>query len=143
MPADPTVWADAIFRNPPEWVRALMLLRNAVVGLVGIERGCASAFDVRARSAREALVGTDAGHLDFRASVLVERGSVTLSTVVRVRNRRGRYYLRAVRLGHAAVVRAMLRRASPRLADRSRARAPFGPPGDLIGGWHATADARP
>jgi hypothetical protein len=92
------VWSDAIFRDPPGWVRALMLLRNAAVGLVGIERGDSSAFDVLARSEREAVVGTDAGHLDFRASILVDRGRVTLSTIVHVHNRRGRLYLRAVRL---------------------------------------------
>ncbi len=122
MPTDPAVWADAIFRDPPHWVRALMLLRNAAVGLVGIERGDPSAFDVLARSEREALVGTDAGHLDFRASILVERGTVTLSTVVWLRNRRGRLYLSAVRLAHPVVVRAMLRRASRMLAGHHSAR---------------------
>ena len=56
------------------------------------------------------------GHLDFRASVLVERGAVTLPPVVRVRNRRGRLYLRVVRQVHPAVVR--LRRAALRLSER-------------------------
>jgi hypothetical protein len=121
MPTDPVVWSDAIFHDPPGWVRTLMLLRNAAVGLVGIERGDSSAFDVLARSEREAVVGTDAGHLDFRASILVDRGRVTLSTIVHVHNRRGRLYLRAVRLAHPAIVRGMLRRASRRLALGTRA----------------------
>lgn len=43
---------------------------------------------------------------------------MTVSTVVMTHNRRGRTYLRLIRLGHPAVVRAMLRRASRRLAEQ-------------------------
>ena len=118
MPTDPAVWAHAIFRDPPGWVLALLGLRQLLVGLVGIERGNAATFDVVARTDTEALLGADAGHLDFRASVLVEPSAVTVSTVVMTHNRRGRTYLRLIRLGHPAVVRAMLRGASRRLAEQ-------------------------
>ncbi len=37
-PADPQVWADAVFRDPPRWVAALLVLRESLVGLVGIAR---------------------------------------------------------------------------------------------------------
>ncbi|GAB3193162.1 hypothetical protein GCM10027061_25290 [Nesterenkonia suensis] len=111
LPADPQDWADAVFRRPPRWVVAMLGLRQALVGLVGIERGDAESFATRARTDDEVLLGSDAGHLGFRASVLVAPGSVTLSTVARAKNCRGRVYLCAVRVLHPLIVRAMLTRA--------------------------------
>jgi hypothetical protein len=113
---DPQTWADAIFRNPPAAVTALLRLRNVLVAPFGIERGDRSAFDTITRTDREVLLGTDAGHLDFRASVLVtpddDAVTVTLSTHAAARTRGGRVYLALVRLVHPIVVRAMLRRAA-------------------------------
>lgn len=117
MPTDPLTWADAVFRNPPAWVRRLLRLRNALVGLVGIDRGDASAFDPIARSAQEVLLGTDERHLDFRGSVYVEDETVTLSTVVRIKNRRGRLYMAVVWPLHGWIVRSMLRRTQYALAE--------------------------
>lgn len=114
-PDDPQVWADAIFHDPPPWVLALLGLRQALVGLVGIERGGRSSFATVARDDNEVLLGTDAGHLDFRVSILVE-SRVTVSTVVRLRNRRGRLYFGVVRPLHPIVVRSMLARAASRLS---------------------------
>lgn len=102
------------------WIDAAMLVRNTFVGLIGIDRGCVSAFDPVAETADEVLLGTDDRHLDFRASILIADGSMTVSTVARVNNRGGRPYLGIARLVHPVVVRAMLRRA---LVDLSR-RAP-------------------
>ncbi|NED95580.1 DUF2867 domain-containing protein [Phytoactinopolyspora alkaliphila] len=116
-PSDPQVWADAIFRDPPRWVGALLLARNALVGLVGIEKGDGHSFDTVGRRPCEVLLGTDAGHLDFRASVLVDDDAVTLSTVVRIHNRRGRLYMAVVSRAHPRIVRAMLHRALRRLAE--------------------------
>lgn len=117
-PADPQEWADAVFRDPPAAVRALLRLRNALAPAAGVRRADATAFETLARSAREVLLGTDEAHLDFRASVLVEPGPdatvVTVSTAAAVRSRAGRAYLGVVRLAHPAVVRAMLRRAARR-----------------------------
>lgn len=137
--ADPQVWAQTVFRGAPPWVAALLRLRNALVGLVGIERGDRSAFDMvevarpdDGSGGGEALLGTDAGHLDFRASVLVDTTSrtVTLTTVTRIHNGRGRLYMTIVRRLHPPVVRAMLRRAMRRLAVRPPAagRGPTGEP---------------
>jgi hypothetical protein len=120
---DPQEWADAVFRDPPRWVLSLLVLREALVGLVGIERAGHAAFDTVDSLPGEVLLGTDSGHLDFRASVLVEEGpgTVTLSTVVRLHNRRGRLYWTVVRPLHPLVVRAMLRRAAHRLTQRASA----------------------
>ncbi|WP_460758808.1 DUF2867 domain-containing protein [Nocardiopsis oceani] len=134
MSTGPQEWADAIFRDPPRWVLGLLLLREALVGLVGIERGGRAAFDTVRSRPGEVLLGTDSGHLDFRASVLVDtnsregggeegdgdnRDAVTLTTVVRLHNGRGRLYWAVVRPLHPLVVRAMLRRAARRLSERA------------------------
>lgn len=123
MPTDPVRWASAIFDRPPRWVRALMAARQALVGLVGIDRGDRSTFAVRAHTAAEAVVGADARHLDFRAVVAVEPTRVVLTTVVRQHNRRGRAYFALVRRVHPAVVAAMLTRAATRLSRAPRGAA--------------------
>jgi Protein of unknown function (DUF2867) len=116
-PDDPQAWADAAFRTPPGWVAAALALREALVGVIGIDRGGRESFDTVRRLPDEVLLGTDARHLDFRASVLVEPDRVVLSTVVRIHNARGRAYSALVRRVHPTVVRAMLARAA-RLLSR-------------------------
>ena len=118
-PTDPQVWADAIFRDPPRWVLAVLGVREALVGLVGIARGGSSSFDTVARTADEVLLGTDERHLDFRASVLREPERVVLSTLVTLHNRRGRTYFALVRRVHPIVVQGMLTRAARRLSGSS------------------------
>jgi len=120
LPSDPQVWADAVFRDPPGWVASLLSARQVLVRLVGIEQGSADSFGTLDRTEHEVLLGEDAGHLDFRASVHVGADAVTLTTVARVRNRRGRVYLAVVRRLHPVVVRAMLARAHRRLGLRAR-----------------------
>jgi 2-polyprenyl-6-methoxyphenol hydroxylase-like FAD-dependent oxidoreductase len=115
-PTDPQVWSDAIFHNAPGWVRRLIAVRQATVGLVGIDRGRSDTFDARTRTDDEVLLGTDERHLSFRASVLVQDGRVVLSTAVQVHNRRGRAYSALVRLAHPAVARAALARAAETLS---------------------------
>jgi hypothetical protein len=116
LPDDPQVWADAVFRHPPAWVGALLGLREALVGLVGIERAGSSAFDTIARTPDEVLLGTDQRHLDFRASVRREPDRVVVTKIVQVHNRRGRAYSMLVRRLHPAVVRTMVTQARERLA---------------------------
>ncbi|WP_418959112.1 DUF2867 domain-containing protein [Streptomyces tritici] len=73
-------------------------------------------FPVTAAGERELLLGKDAGHLDFRASLLVEDDHVTLSTVVRTHNLAGRLYWALVRHVHPSMARMALRRTHRRLA---------------------------
>ena len=127
---DPQEWADAIFHGPPLWIRALFGVREVVVRLVGIERGGGHVFATVYWRPDEVLVGTDQGHLGFRASVLVEPGRVVLSTVVQLRNRRGRVYSALVRRIHPWVVRGMLARAARKMALGSAA-----PAGSQCSGW--------
>jgi hypothetical protein len=121
-PLDPQAWADAVFHDPPRWVLAALALRELLVGLVGIDRAGSSAFDTLARVDDEVLLGADANHLDFRASVRREPDRVVLTTVVHLHNRRGRAYSALVRLVHPAVVRAMLNRAARRLSGSATKR---------------------
>jgi hypothetical protein len=117
---DPQEWADAVFRAPPSpVVRILFGARELLVRCVGIERGSRHVFDTIARTRHEVLIGTDQAHLGFRASVLVEQHRVVLTTVVELRNRRGRAYFALVRLVHPVVVRRGLARAAHRMAVSS------------------------
>jgi hypothetical protein len=76
-------------------------------------------FDLVAWSPDEVLLGIDQRHLAFRASVLVEPDRVVVSTIVEVRNRRGRAYSAVVRRIHPWVVRTMLARAVHTMAVSS------------------------
>ncbi|MGW1378791.1 DUF2867 domain-containing protein [Streptomyces sp. NPDC002446] len=94
----------------------------------GVLRG--ASFPVVGRADGEILLGEDARHLDFRASILVADGRVTLGTVVRVHNTAGRLYFAVVRRVHPFMARMMLRRihrrlalAAPSAAEREAARA--------------------
>lgn len=108
---DPEIWADAVFRQPPELVSALLGLRNLLVPLIGVERGNMDSFNTVDRTDDEVLLGADADHLDFRASILIAGDTLTVSSVARAHNSRGRIYLAPVRLAHPGIVRAMLRHA--------------------------------
>jgi hypothetical protein len=105
-PSDPQAWSNAMFRNEPRWVRQLLAVRQATVGLVGIDRGRPNTFVTRARTDHEVLLGTDERHLSFRACVRTELDRVTLSTVVQVHNRRGQVYSALVRVFHPIIIRA-------------------------------------
>lgn len=125
MSTDPQEWADACFQRPPTWVGALFLVRNTLVRFVGIDPApdADKAFATVAASADEVLLGSDAGHLDFRVSVLVEDRTVTVSSVALTHNRRGAWYLAAIAPIHPVVVRGMLRRAARIMAKSSSGRA--------------------
>jgi hypothetical protein len=112
---DPQDWADAVFRHPSGWVRILFGVRQLAVRAVGIEAGDRHAFDTLDRRGDEVLLGVDQQHLSFRASVLIDRDRVVVSTIVAVHNRRGRAYSRLVRQVHPWVVRSLLARAAQRL----------------------------
>jgi len=112
----PEHWAEAIFRAPPPLVRALFATREVLVRLCGIEAGDPRAFDIVSWSPNEVLLGIDQRHLGFRASVLVQPDRVVVSTIVEVRNRRGRAYSALVRRVHPYVVRTMLSRAAEKMA---------------------------
>jgi hypothetical protein len=123
-PGDPRVWAGELFslRSMPGWVTALMGLRQAVVGLVGIHRAPAGVFDVVEVRGEEALISADDTHLDFRCGVAYDAGArlLRVTTAVRLKGWQGRLYFVPVRLLHPLVVHAMMARTIGRLTALSR-----------------------
>ncbi|KAB1990555.1 DUF2867 domain-containing protein [Streptomyces triticiradicis] len=77
-------------------------------------------FTERGAEGNELMLGEDASHLDFRASVLVDDDSVTLATAVRLHDPYGRLYFAVVRRVHPYMARRSLRRAHRRVAFAAR-----------------------
>jgi hypothetical protein len=116
-------------RATPEWVGALMAIRNAVVRRLGLKDVGAMAanadksaqayvvgdrlgiFSIYQKRDEELVLGIDDSHLDVRVSVLKRPGRYVFSTVVTVHNWLGRLYMVPVGRIHPFVVRAMMRRA--------------------------------
>ncbi len=118
-PSDPRVWAETLFspKSMPAWVAALMGLRQALVGLVGINRAPQGVFAVSDVRGEEALISADDNHLDFRCGVAFDAGArlLRVTTTVRLKGWRGRLYFAPVRVLHPLVVHAMMVRAARRL----------------------------
>ncbi len=121
---DPRWWAEQVFSvtSAPKWVAALLVLRQALVGLIGVKRADRSVFDVTTVEGNEALIFTKDSHLDFAAGVKIDlhHRLVTVTTAVRFNNWRGHFYFIPVSLLHGPVTRSMTRRAVQRAAGGSR-----------------------
>jgi hypothetical protein len=121
-----------------------MWLRDRLVSLIGLRTShtrapspnsivrfqpgdMAGMFRVFARSDDEILLGADDRHLDFRASMLVQRdaarSSAVLTTVVHFHNRFGRAYFLVVRPFHRLIVTSLLRNVARQLESERLARA--------------------
>ena len=118
--------AGLAFDSAPEWINALLRLRNAVVSPFGLQAGEKSSkpfqekagiFPVLAETPTRMVLGLDDKHLDFRLLVDVKDNGggaqrVTASTLVRTHNAFGRMYLACVKPFHRIIVPAMLRQLS-------------------------------
>lgn len=120
LPEDPAWWTNQIFsvRSAPIWIQALLALRQAVVGLIGINRAPSSVFEIDRVENGEALISEDDTHLDFRTALRVHTESrvLQLTTVVRLHGWRGRLYWSVVSLFHGPVTRSMMKRAARNFA---------------------------
>jgi hypothetical protein len=110
----------------PGWVRRLMALRNFLGRFVGLKTGSEPApppredrvgmFPVLSRSATEVVLGEDDWHLDFRLVIEVaDLGTGTrlkATTLVRRKNRFGRFYIGLVTPFHKMIVPVALRGAA-------------------------------
>ncbi|MGK5010176.1 DUF2867 domain-containing protein [Janthinobacterium sp. MDB2-8] len=117
--------ARILLGSQPDWAQSLMVLRDVIVARFGIKTARQmeakpgeriGIFRIYARSADEIIVGEDDSHLDFRLSVLRNRGagrhgSVTVSSVVHCHNRVGRAYILLIRPFHKLIVQRSLARA--------------------------------
>jgi hypothetical protein len=140
LPPGDTHDVDALARvlatSAPRWADWLMWLRDRIVSLVGLrtsEKAPAddstallrtgdklSIFQVFDRSEDEIMFGADDKHLDFRASLLVQRDgsapSAVMSTVVRYNNRLGRMYFFFVRPFHRVIMKSLMGNFAKKLA---------------------------
>ncbi len=116
--------ARAAFRSTPEWVEALVALRDRIVAPLGLKRvgrlgerveaGEAPGdrliiFRIESCDAAELVLGVDDSHLDVRLSFLKRPGTYVIATVVETHNRLGRIYMAPVGRVHKAIVRLMMR----------------------------------
>ncbi|WP_300436970.1 DUF2867 domain-containing protein [Zoogloea sp.] len=118
---------DAFFAASPPWLKALVALRDKLVGPFGLRRmaGAASGvFRPIARSRREVVLGEDDSHLDFRTSLLIlaepDGKHLVVSTWVRPHNALGRGYLALVGPLHRMIAPVIARAIVRRLAAGAR-----------------------
>ena len=123
----------AVFGHTPFWMKAMLILRNALVRLVGLEVPTIDEimkpqvkttyrvgdkigpWPVFFVGENEIIAGRDNKHMDFRLSVLkVKDGaaaSVVVSTICSVHNLFGTIYLSLIVPFHRSGVQALLSRA--------------------------------
>ena len=130
--ADPSLTplqiARAAFRGTPEWVEALLALRDRMVGPLGLKQvgrlgarveaagapgEALSIFRIESVDEAELVLGVDDSHLDVRISFLkrVGNGPATyvIGSWVKTHNTLGRLYMLPVGRAHKAIVRLMMR----------------------------------
>lgn len=126
----------AFLQSPPKWVIHLIELRNNIVKYFGLKVGIENvdvdppfkpgqnfgAVQVFSISEKEAVIGENDKHLDFKVSFLIqekEKPELVLSTVVKVNNRLGKAYMFFVKPAHKIIVPAILRRMASEIDSRS------------------------
>lgn len=114
--------AERMFNRQPQWIAALMRLRNAIVAPFGLKTpshtktitaNSIGIFPVITETPERVVAGFDDKHLDFRVIVDVSGTApgrqVTATTLVKTHNLLGRTYLTAIMPFHRIIVPAMLR----------------------------------
>jgi hypothetical protein len=123
----------AVFGHAPLWVKVLLIVRNAMATLAGLQAPTVAEImkpDIRNHysvgekigpwpiffiNGNEIVAGRDNKHLDFRVSVLKtldgERMSVVISTICTVHNLFGKIYLFAIVPFHRNGVRSLMSNA--------------------------------
>ncbi len=131
----------AVFLSIPDWIIAMMILRNTLVARLGLKTGSEpddykqviNAFDgevgsnvglfrVFDRSENEIILGENDQHLDFRASLLLtpsgDEQELAFTTTVAYNNTMGKIYFAIVKPFHIVVVKSMLRATKKYLERR-------------------------
>jgi hypothetical protein len=127
---DATAAAQAMMRDEPAWVRALVATRNAIVAPFGLKvsgepigEGSRKIgiFPIVSATPSRLVMGFDDAHLDFRVVIDVAEDdfgrTVTATTLVRYVNGFGRVYLTVIKPFHKLIVRSMLRRMAAHISD--------------------------
>jgi hypothetical protein len=121
-----------IFAHRPGWMNLLLITRNKIAGLAGLEvptkleiirmerRDCYLVGEkigpwlIFFLSSDELVVGRDNKHLDFRLSIKKihdDSPGVVVSTLCMVHNRFGQYYLSAITPFHKVGLRSLMENA--------------------------------
>jgi len=115
-----------VFTHSPKWVDNLLLLRNKIVGVFGLDTNKERAevnkenliigsktgiFKIYAINENEVIAGQDDKHLNFRISVLKQNNEVFLSTLVQYNNWFGKVYFFIIKPFHKHIVKALLKNA--------------------------------
>ena len=116
----------AVFGHHPLWMKRVIIARNGVASLFGLETPANSEimnpeirslyrvgdkigpWPIYALTDTELIAGRDNKHLDFRLSVLKTGGCVVFSTVCTVHNTFGKIYLLCIAPFHTWGIRKLI-----------------------------------
>ena len=108
--------AAEVITNFPGWARFLLKIRALVTTPFGLSNDGPPApdkvgvFPVETESSHELIAGFNDKHLDFRVSVISQKGRVFLATWVHTNNIGGQIYLKAILPFHILISRNALAR---------------------------------
>ena len=108
--------AANIITDFPVWAQLLQKLRAIITAPFGLlnegpkSEDKVGIFPVEIETEDELIAGFEDKHLDFRVSVISQRGKVYLATWVRTKNLGGRLYLQCILPFHILIARDALRR---------------------------------
>lgn len=101
----------------PDWVNFLFKLRNSLVKVFGLKVDKQNDnedtfFTLITKSEDEIVMGEDDKHLNFRASIMVDRlqNTISLITAVHFNNLWGRIYFLPVKPFHKIIMKSLLKR---------------------------------
>jgi len=118
----------AFFYSSPKWVDKLFVLRNKLVDVIGLKSEMANiaqlnppytknqqlgAFKIYEITEDEVVLGEDDKHLNFRVSLIIERGTknrLVLSAIVKTNNLIGKIYFFIIKRFHQIIVSVMIKR---------------------------------
>lgn len=131
---NPSELIAAFFNAVPSWVDRLMVFRNWLVSFFGLKGGSLhlstiqppfakgqqlGVFKILAMNENEIVMGEQDKHLDFKTSLLIERGHtdrLVISTIVKTHNLLGKTYLLIVIPFHRIIARTLIKRMAKRLS---------------------------
>ena len=113
----PRTAAEVITRFPG-WAKFLLVIRQIVTAPFGLTNrpppnvDKVGIFPVETETVRELIAGFDDKHLNFRVSVISDKGAVFMATWVHPHNFAGRAYLKVVMPFHVLICRNALKRVA-------------------------------
>ena len=101
----------------PKWVDSLFKLRNTLVRVFGLKvdkqnEGEETFFTLIKKNDNEIIMGEDDKHLNFRASIMIDksRNTISLITLVHFNNLWGKIYFLPVKPFHKIIMKSLLKR---------------------------------